>query len=418
MKKFLWVIESSLARYVRGNAGVPASYVMPKTLAPREPENLAGARLWMALRAPKGDSLLGVLHINLVERFEDGMNAGDLCLTVDPLKSYLCARDPGSSIQAFGTPFTNSYAIGVHEADENVLALLDETVKRNVTVKLQKPYDKLLKKIAYVPLKGDPTSIARSLIAASTSALCLDEIWSSGGKTRMPPFANFSYQRLVEIDSEKATPKMAALLSEIDPTISNLEQSVPKEKKAARRNSLPLIDVDLTPINPDKIFARRFIARDPAVIDYADALEKTENAEKRHQDMLREIVLKLCDMKLQPMQSTSIDLFLQFPENCAMFELKTANIENLMSQCAKGLFQLGCYEDALKQEGYKNNYPALIVEASGLPELDGYVSRILDSFNISVFRYYPEKPWPNKVAGDKGFLEEFLRGIFSGGLRV
>ncbi len=406
MKSYVWTVDSALAPHLRGNGVVSPSYVMPRALVPRKPENLAGARIWVVLRSARGSSLFGKLHVDMVEIFEDGMNAGDFCLTVDMSKSFVCSRETDVPVDSFKTPFTKG--TGLQEADEETSARMIEVVERNVTIKLQEFPKALFKKVKDVPLKGDISSKARALITAATAALCLDELWGSGSKTKMPPFANFAYRWLTEYHDDEATPEMAKTLSDADPTIVRAKQKPSTGKKQHEKRSVPVIDIHLAPIDPDKIFARRFVAKDSVGIDYADSIEKTEHAEKRHQDMLREIASRLRSVGLNPMQSSSIDLFLQIQEKNLVFELKTATPDNLTGQCAKGLFQIGCYGDALNGNGYENIHPALIVETTGQPELDAYASRILASFDVAAFFYYPEKPWPQKVSEKMSTLEQIL----------
>lgn len=409
MKSYVWTVDSALAPHLRGNGGVSPSYVMPKALMPKNPESLAGARIWVVLRSARGSSLFGKLHVDMVELFEDGMNAGDFCLTVDMSKSFVCSRETDVPIDSFKTPFTGGTGAGFREADGETDARMIEVVERNVTVKLQEFSRAFFKKIEDVPLKGDASSKARALIAATTGAFCLDELWGSGNKPKVPPFANFAYRWLTEYRGNEASQDMRKALSDLDPTILvSAGQRSSTGKKQREKKPVPTIDIQLAPIDPDKIFARRFVAKDPAGIDYIESIEKTEHAEKRHQDMLREIALRLRSVGLNPMQSSSIDLFLQVQEQNLVFELKTSTPDNLTGQCAKGLFQLGCYGAALNDNGYENVRTALIVESTGQPELDAYACKILSSFGVLTFFYCANIPWPKKVSKDEVFLERFL----------
>jgi hypothetical protein len=409
MKSYVWTIDSTLAPHLRGSGGVSPSYVMPRALMSESPESIAGARLWVVLRSPRRSFLFGKLHVDVVELFEDGMNAGDFCLTVDLSKSFVCSRKIDVSVDSFKTFFTSGRGTALLEADEETDARMIDIVERNVTIKLQEFPKALLKKIEDVSIKGDVSSKARALISATTAALCLDELWGSGGKPKMPPFANFAYRWLTEYCPEEASQDMRKVLSDLDPAnVARMKREPSIDKKLCEKKSVPSIDVQLSPIDPDKIFARRFVAKDPFGFDYVEAIEKTEHAEKRHQDMLREIVSRLRSVGLNPMQSSSIDLFLQFQEKSLVFELKTATLNNLTSQCAKGLFQLGCYGDALNDNGYENIHPALIIESTGQPELDAYAAKIIASFDVTAFFYYPEKSWPQKVSAKNETLEKML----------
>jgi len=375
----------------------------------KSPETLAGARLWVVLQSAQESTLFGKLHVDMVERFEDGINSGDFFLTVDISKSFVCSREIEVTADSLKTSFTGGSRAGLETADEETDARMIAIVERNVKVKLQEFPKEILKKIEDVFLKGDVSSKAHALIAATTATFCLDELWSSGSKPKLPPFAHFAYKWLTEYCPQEASEDIRKVLSDLDPSIVTPIVWEPLNvKKRCESKSEPVIDINLSPIEPDKIFARRFVAKDPAGLDFFEVIEKTEHAEKKHQDMLREIASRLRSVGLNPMQSSSIDLFLQIREENLVFELKTATLNNLTSQCAKGLFQLGCYADALSSNGYENVHPAFIVETTGQTELDAYAAKIIASFDVAVFFYYPGKPWPEKVTSNKETLERML----------
>ncbi|RAJ98469.1 hypothetical protein [Aliidiomarina maris] len=405
MSNYIWILDSSLALPLREESGVSTSYVVPKYFVPERPENLAGATIWIVFNNRKGSYLFGKIHINLVELFEDGINAGDVCLTVDSSRSLIFSQAIVSSSDSFKVDISETLNVGLHTIEESIVSSFIKIVINNVMVKLHRFPEETLKKMGSVPLRGDPLSKARALIAAASSAFCLDELWGSRSNGKMPPFANLAYQWISEYHKSEATKELASALSEIDPTRTLSFNKRSSSKKRSNDISVPRVDTNLALIDPDKIFARRFVAQDSTGSDHVDAVEKTERAEKRHQDMLREIASRFRLLGLKPMQSSSIDLFIPCSERSLVCELKTATIYNLISQSAKGLFQLGCYQEAMQTSGYGNTDQVLIIESTKQTALNAYVTKILTNYEIIVLFYHAEKPWPGKVSNGQATLE-------------
>jgi len=404
MKNFIWMLDAKMMPYLKGTGGVSATYVLPKAQAPQTPSDLAGSRVWMVLRGAGGDVLFASLYIDVVEQFEDGLNVGDFFLTVNPSKSYRCVKSYVSATSDFRTSETSDFSKGTWEAENSLFEKLTMQVRRSISVKLQKPPRALLDKISDPPLKGSDTVRLEKMIAAITSRFSIEEVWSNGGKPRLPPFANFAYHRLLSMRNESAMQAMGDLLGKADPTVLDPLQSNSIRTIAKERLSKPVVNVNLSPIDPESIYARKFIARARQDIDLASGVEKTEYAEKKHQNMLRDLAIRLKDIGFTPMQSSSIDLFVETEKGCKTFELKTATPKNILVQSAKGAFQLGCYKAALAYQGYNNNKLALVIEKTHIDELDSYVSEILSSFEIATFHYDLRKSWPNRIMGFDKFL--------------
>src|SRR5690606_38223543 len=114
--------------------------------------------------------------------------------------------------------------------------------------------------------------------------------------------------------------------------------------------------------------------------------------------------IRLKSIGITPLQSSSIDLFLATENAQSIFELKTTTQENILGQAAKGAFQLGCYKAALGSAEHIKSHLVLVMEATGIAELDSYASEILSTFGIRSLFYNVGKPWPDRLKG----LEEFL----------
>lgn len=398
MDYFVWILEASRLQYLASGGGVSSSYIVPNALMLGAPQKLAGSRLTLALKGPKGDVALSTLFVQKVEQFEDGVNAGDFLLTVDPAKSFrfIKAYDNTSAVNI--SSFTSGLKLGLQPfSEKSYLAILD-SVQRGVAVKLQAPPSVMLLQVSETaPSKLNDLSVG-SLLGAVTSKFSLEEVWASGSKPKLPPFANFAFHKLKEISSQEAAEQAINLLSALDPTVGALP-AVPQQCEKSGLRLKPEVDVKLQPIDINALYARKFVAGVKKHIDLAETLEKTENAEKRHQDMLRDIASQLQKLNLVPKQSSSIDLFVEKASGCVTFELKTAHESNILGQSAKGLFQLGCYKIALNDLGYSDNMLVLVLERIGEETLEAYTSQVLNFFGIKPLFYDLSKPWPERLPG-------------------
>ncbi|MDH5509370.1 MAG: hypothetical protein OEZ32_03345 [Nitrospinota bacterium] len=385
--------------HLKGSGGVSAAYILPKAHVPKNPSDLAGSRVWMVLRGFRGDVLFASIYVDVIERFEDGLNQGDLLLTVDPARSYRCASSYTSAVSSFHCEKTSLLPMGMSEANDSLYEELTEQAGAKVQVKLQMPPKSMLGDILVPSSKGSNRALSERILAATTRRLSLEEVWASGQNPKLPPFANFAYRRFVSMRGEEAAREMLTFFIEADPMIHKFIQPSVKGRPAAQRSSRPVVDVNLRPVDPDKIYARRFIARSRDLFDIADAMDKTEHAEKRHQDMLRDIATRLKKLDFEPLQSSSIDLLVETNRGYAMFELKTTTPKNILGQAAKGVFQLGCYKAALADQGYQDNKISLIIETTLFLEIDSYVSQIVESFGVTPLFYDGKKPWPRRVDG-------------------
>lgn len=409
MDKFAWILEAPVFRHLASNGGVSSAYIIPKARAPENPAALAGTYLLIILRGSHGDQAFASLFVRKVEQFEDGLNKGDMLLTVDPAKSFRFVKSYDSTTSISTAEKTGAFALGVQQISDAIFDWVIEKVRKSIVVKLQLPPATMLAAVKEQGTAKINDVAVRKMIGAFTSRFALEELWAAGSKPKLPPFGNFSYRKIEDLFGKEIADGASTLLTTMDPTIVVVEDAADLAKRKPMIRGLePIIDINLQPIDPDRVYARKFVAGAQTQMNLADSLEKTEHAEKRHQDMLRDIVIRLRDLKYSPMQSSSIDLFLEIENQCTTFELKTSNATNILSQSAKGIFQLGCYNLALTELGYQRNRLVLILEKTSEKSLDVYVSQILNFFGIKPLFYDLSQPWPSRL---EGFDELLTSGV-------
>jgi hypothetical protein len=160
----------------------------------------------------------------------------------------------------------------------------------------------------------------------------------------------------------------------------------------------PSVDVEFTEIDPDKIYARKFISVDSKFRDLEETLNKTEHAEKVHQAMLKDISSYLLTKGVVPYESGSIDLMFRSGSKLNVFEIKSSNAGNLLAQAAKGAFQLACYLNELIKD-YGNLEARLVLHETGCREIQSYAIEVLTKLGIQALIYDPAQPWPKRLHG-------------------
>lgn len=387
------------APHLASGGGVSSAYVVPQARSNSQPTKLAGNFLLIVLRGARGDHAFASVFVKRIEEFEDGMNKGDLLLTIDLASSFRFVTSYNSAISIKTDQITSTQPLGIHAISEQDFNAVIAEVRRSIVVKLQLPPPAMLSVVSESGIAKASELGISTLIGAFTNHFSLEEIWSSGAKPKLPPFGNFSYRKFEKIHGSSIANEALPFFQSLDPTVFTLAEKPQVEHKSDRQAKPPVIDLILQPIDPSQVYARKFVAGTQTEIDLVESLEKTENAEKRHQDMLRDITVKLSSLGYSPLQSSSIDLFLNLAKSTITFELKTAHSSNIISQSAKGVFQLGCYQIALKEVDYANNSLILILEETGDQLLNDYVSQVLNCFDITLLFYDASKPWPQRIEG-------------------
>lgn len=162
----------------------------------------------------------------------------------------------------------------------------------------------------------------------------------------------------------------------------------------------PSVDTYVREIDPNEVVARRYLKRNS--MEEADSwwerLQKTDHAEKRHQEILRDISFMLKARGIRPMETRSADLMIELESGFGLYEIKSANKGNLFEQAAKGATQALHYRYALTQRDMGVYETGLIIESCGCTNLEAYVASFLNSMGVITIFYHAEKEWPERVA--------------------
>lgn len=393
MSDFVWIIAAEKNSSF-GRRGVSGSYIIPKGDMTVNPKSLAGGRLWVILRGAD-DRIFQSLTVKKIERIIEGYYEGDYLLSVDLLSSFRLVSRYAEASKYIATN-TDQFAAGLSEIDVQSSRSFSQLVKQRIEIKLTEPEVSSGIDTKMLPRSGE--LLAKSALRLVISHFNLNEIWAAGTGKKLGAFSNFANSIIKQHISAKVAAELTDILLGCDP-ITALNNEVGDDDSAKEKSlNTPHVDTDFTEVEPEKIYAREFLSAGDKFKDLEAALNKTEHAEKIHQEMLKDIAEFLISNRVTPFESGSIDLMFQANNKLKVCEIKSTTLENLLAQSSKGAFQLTCYIDELIKS-YDDTLPQLILRNIGNSELESYVERILSKMNIPVLFYNPNKSWPNRVTG-------------------
>ena len=397
MSDLVWVLDVERGLSF-GRAGVSGSYILPKNEIDFEPKSIAGQRLWIVLRRQE-DRLLLLVKVKKLERIIDGYHSGDYWISPDMAGSIKLASDYMGAARYVATS-TRDFALGLSQLPQETSDALSALIKNSIQTKLLPPDKSSLAKVDLQLLPSNDRRLAQVALRAVVSHLTLEQVWANGTGDRLGAFSNYACALLAEKLGAKPSIGVVRDLKFFDPVSVIFAEERPTSERSERHcNYLaPSVDTEFSEIEPEKIYAREFISSSVKLTNTEDSLKKTEHAEKIHQTMLKDISAYLITKGIKPYESGSIDLLYRTNERLNLIEIKSANIDNILSQSSKGAFQLACYLNELSKD-YHNLSARLVLHVTQSPELQNYAVDALIKLGIEVLFYDPSKSWPNRIQG-------------------
>lgn len=397
MSDLVWVLDGEKGPSF-GSSGVSGSYILPQNEVNFEPESIAGRRLWVVLRG-REDRLLLLVKIKKVERIIDGYYSGDYWISPEITGSIKLVSDYVGAVR-YATMSTRTSRLGVSELSQESSDALSALVKGSIQTKLLPPDNHSLSKVDFQLLPSNGRRLAQSALRAVVSHLTLEQVWANGTGDRLGAFSNYAYALLTGKMGAKPSPGIVDDLKAFDPVSVIFAEEKPAVEwgELGHSYNAPCVDTEFSEIEPGKIYAREFVSADSKLRNLEGALKKTEHAEKIHQAMLKDISEYLITNGIKPYESSSIDLLYRSKEKLNVFEIKSSNIDNILSQSSRGAFQLACYLNELSKD-YDNLNARLVLHVTQSPELQKYAVKTLLRLGIEVLFYDPGKSWPNRIQG-------------------
>ena len=394
MNSFVWILTADKNASF-GKSGVSGSYIIPQGDMKVSPKSLSGHRLWILLRG-KEDRILLSIKIKKIDRITEGYYDGDFLASVDLLSSFRLVSSYSEAVK-YIVKNTKIFSTGIYEISKDDDNSLSQIVIKSVEVKLAKPNIKNNSGLNTKILPRSGQYLAKAAIRMIVSHFNLNEVWAAGSGKKLSAFSNFANEIIVRETTSKGTTTTSIenLLKSFDPLVNLFEQPN-NTYSISRITSSPKVDIDFSEIDPKKIYAREFISLGDQFIDLEASLNKTEHAEKVHQEMLKDISKFLISKGITPYESGSIDLIFMSTNKIKVCEIKSATSDNIFAQSAKGAFQLSCYLEELTKQ-YDNATPHLILKKVGDEDFELYVKKVLSRLGIEALYYDPEHLWPHRL---------------------
>lgn len=397
MGDLVWVLDKEKGSSF-GSSGVAGSYILPKNDVALESRSLAGRRLWVVLRGHE-DRLFLLVKIKKVERITDGYYSGDYLISpaINESVKLVSGFAGAAKYSILGTRYLK---LGVSDLPLSISASFCALVKSSVQTRLFPPDKRLLSQIDFPLIPNNNRCLAQSALRSVVSCLTLEQVWAGANGVKLGAFSNYAYALLFEKNGVEPTCEIVQALKAFDPisVIFTNDKPRPENGTSANNPKPPCVDTEFSEIEPGKIYAREFVSIDSKHRDLEEALNKTEHAEKLHQAMLKDISEFLINKGVTPYESASIDLIYRAAEKLNVFEIKSANADNVLSQAAKGAFQLACYLNELSRD-YDTLVARLVLHITASPERLNYATEALSRLGLDVLVYDPSKPWPSRVQG-------------------
>lgn len=389
---YVWIIGEQQFN----GTGISSSYIVPMHQMRHNEAAIAGSRVWLVLRG-RDDRCIGFIKPIKAERFIDDYHAGDFLLTCDLHSSIRFSKSYDSS-KAYTSTQLESVDYGISAAPESFIREIREKAKNNIPVKFSPPPSRFFSRIDLSKAPKKSNAAIDFALSRIVQQFSLEELWSSGKGGKLGPVGNFAAHFLQANGFGSFSESDYEMLIARDPIRFLLGEPQADSRFDKSAINVTGVDLEFSEIEPENIHARKFVLSEGFEMNHLDALQKTEAAERLHQDMLRDISMYLINTGMLPFESNSIDLILFAKDEINIYEIKSSNDENILSQASKGAFQLATYINALRTD-FSNVKSAIILHAIENKKLERLVGNILRELGINHLIYNPKLPWPDRVTG-------------------
>jgi hypothetical protein len=393
MNEYVWVLPSDRVSSI-SKSGISTQYILPQSDASNFEKDLVSSTVWLIVRG-RADRVVAVLHIKRVEQFSDGYLKDNYLITINPTCSF-SFTSMNSTDKTSASDFSNNFKLGLNLLDSGASQRLHIILDSYIQKRIAEPTLKSLKNLRITNSSKSNDRLVRDTIFLLAASFNLQEVWISSQRPNLGPFANFAFCLIKQSLGKERAEECLNLLNQYDPVLNVKAKATNRDSEKQRDEKSINVDLDFTEIEPDNIFARTFVKQNGGELDISAALERTEQSEKIHQEMLRDISTYLLGQGRKPFESGSIDLMFEEGDQVYIFELKSASTYNLIAQTSKGAFQLAYYMTFVRQE-FPNSTCALITHKIEDEHLEQVCGEAMAFLGLKRLIYDPSIEWPNRV---------------------
>lgn len=377
------------------NGPFSLEYHLPKQRLTVAPSELIGSRLWIVIKNNGGSFLFAALIPSAIEVYKEGKYKGDLLVSSSEFSSvrFLPREDSRGPWRL--DSFISEEDIRECTAEEK--ALFVDTLNKNRKIGFAPPARTVLESVPKTGFFDLEHAVPDQLAAVLRTVSLGDVSIIKSLPESLSALGGVAFTILKSIRSELSESDVVKLLTVLDPvkTIDGLSMHEHDEKIMTLASLPPVVDTFLEEMDIDKISPRTFLTK--ILTPSSDWIDKTNDAEEAHENVLKDLALRLKERGFRIYKSRSFDLFAEKSSTRLLWEVKSANGVNTVAQGEKGVIQLLRYSTALSSERFAGTRFLLLLQDSKQPAVQRYLSVISARAGAELWLHDTRKDWPNRV---------------------
>ncbi len=360
------------------------------------PDALVGSRIWLIVRSGDDSFLYAFLSPSIIELYQEGKYKDDYLLRCESFSSVRFlprqeSRDPWLMPVEDGE--------GIRECTDVERSILLEIGNKNQRIGFVPPSRAILESIPRTAFSDLVQAVPDQLMLTLRSVSFGDVSRSRSLPNSISALGCIALTILKSTHPHLKEEDVINLIATLDP-LAKADEDAPLKTTEAMLDALsllpPIVDTFLEEIDPEKISPRIFVARTPnASMEW---LNKTNEAEQAHEQILKDVVQYLKNQGFKIFKTRSFDLFVEKAGTRFLWEIKSANCFNTVSQGEKGIMQLLRYSIALADAKSKDIRFFLLMQDSGQREVHQYLSKIASRTGVELWLYDEKRTWPQRVS--------------------
>jgi len=404
-KNYIWTFnDAALASGLNGAFSL--EYHVPGSKMKVPAENLVRSRVWLAVKSGDESFLYALLSPSIIELYQEGTYKNDFLLQCEPFSSvrFLPRQESRGPWQL---PFETDEEI--RECTDTEQAALLEIVSKNERVGFAPPSRTTLDAVPRTAFNDLESAVPDQLMSTLRTIAFGDASRSRSMPESISALGGIALIILASTHPHLKEADVVSLIAALDP-LAKTESGAPiKSQKDILRvlySLPPVVDTFFEEIDPDKISPRTFVAKsDDSSLEW---LDKTNDAERAHEQILKDLVLHLKSKGFKVYKTRSFDLFAEKESTKLLWEIKSANGYNSVSQGEKGIIQLLRYSTALADERSVGIRFLVLLQDSGLTAIHEYLSKMATRAGSELWLYDEKEEWPNRTFNIKSETLEDL----------
>lgn len=398
-KNFIWTFnDAALSSGLNGLFSL--EYHMPGSKMKVSPEELAGSRVWLAVKSGNDTFLYALLNPTVVELYQEGKYKDDFLIQCEPFSSvrFLPRHEVHEPWQL---PF--NVEDGIRECTNEEQVAIFELIERNQRVGFAAPPRSLLDSIPRTAFTDLESAVPDQLMSALRTTAFGDASRSRSMPESISALGGITFTILKSTHPHLNEMQVVDLIASLDPlakTDSTEKIKSPKDILRVLSSLPPVVDIFFEEIDPEKISPRTFVAK--TTDSSLEWLDKTNDAERAHENILKDVVLYLKEKGFKVSKTRSFDLFAEKGDARLLCEIKSANEYNSVAQGEKGVMQLLRYSTALDDEKMAGIRFVLLLQHSNVSAVHEYLSKMIHRVGLDLWLYNSDKEWPQRVINIEG----------------